>query len=86
MARKSTRKRQEAKATVKVQPRRIAVVKSKVQPAVEEITTVTDVVTQPRVEVRRPATLAQALQERAEIVVKPEKKAVTRTVRRRRVA
>jgi hypothetical protein len=50
-------------------------------PKVDTIVTETDIVTQPKVEVRRPATLSQALTEPAEIVVKPETKIVRRTVK-----
>jgi hypothetical protein len=52
------------------------------------IVTETDIVTQPKIEVRRPATLAQALTEPAELVVKPETKVVRRTVKakHRRIA
>ena len=58
-------------------------------PKVDTIVTETDIVTEPKVEVRRAATLSQALTEPAEIVVKPETKVVSRVVkakRRKRVA
>ena len=53
-------------------------------PKVDTIVTETDVVTEPKVEVRRPATLSQALTEPAEIVVKPETKVVRRVVGKKR--
>jgi hypothetical protein len=53
---------------------------------VEEITTTTDIETVPTVEVRRPATLSQALTERAVIVEKPKTRVVGRTVKKKRVA
>lgn len=53
--------------------------------AVEVITERTQVITEPRVEIRKPATLAQALTEPAVAVVKPETRR-TRTVRRTRRA
>jgi hypothetical protein len=53
-------------------------------PTVDTIVTETDVVTEPKVEVRRPATLSQALTEPAEIVVKPETKVVRRVVGKKR--
>jgi hypothetical protein len=54
------------------------------KPTVETVTTETDIITRPRVEIRRAATLSQALTEPAVAVVKPESKAVTRVVRRQR--
>jgi hypothetical protein len=54
------------------------------EPKVDKIVTETDIVTEPRVEVRRPATLAQALTERAEVVIKPETKVVSRVVKTKR--
>jgi len=48
-------------------------------------TETTEITTEPRVEVRKPATLAQALTEPAVAVIKPETK-VTKTRRTRRVA
>ena len=53
-------------------------------PKVDTIVTETDIVTQPKVEVRRAATLSQALTEPAEIVVKPETKVVSRVVKAKR--
>lgn len=53
-------------------------------PRVDTIVTETDVVTEPKVEVRRPATLSQALTEPAEIVVKPETKVIRRVVGKKR--
>jgi hypothetical protein len=50
-------------------------------PVVDHVVTETDVVTRPKVEVRRAATLAQALTEPAEVVVKPETKVVRRVVK-----
>jgi hypothetical protein len=57
-----------------------------VQPRVDAIETTTEVETVPNVEIRRPATLSQALTEPAVIVEKPETRVVGRTVKRRRVA
>ena len=51
---------------------------------VDHIVTETDVIAEPEVEIRKPATLAQALTERAEVVVKPKKRIVTRVVERTR--
>lgn len=48
---------------------------------VDTIVTETDIVTQPKIEVRRPATLAQALTERPQIVIRPETKVVRRVVK-----
>ena len=55
-------------------------------PATDEITEQTVMRTEPEVEVRKPATLAQALTERAEIVVKPKTRVVRRQLKRRHVA
>ncbi len=55
-------------------------------PTVEQVTTTTEIETTPKVEVRKPATLAQALTEPEQVVVKPEKRAVSRTVKKRRIA
>jgi hypothetical protein len=55
------------------------------QPVTEIATEKTYTTTDPEVEIRKPATLAQALTERAEVVVKPKKKVrrvVGRTIRR----
>ena len=63
------------------------VMKAKVaRPVVDEVTTTTEVETVPTVEIRKPATLAQALTEPVHIVEKTEPKVVSRTVRKRRVA
>lgn len=51
---------------------------------VDHIVTETDVIAEPEVEIRRPATLSQALTERAEVVVKPKRKVVSRVVERTR--
>ena len=51
---------------------------------VDHIVTETDVIAEPEVEIRRPATLSQALTERAEVVIKPKKRVVTRVVERTR--
>jgi hypothetical protein len=59
---------------------------AKPQPTVDHIVTETDVISEPEVEIRRPATLSQALTERAEVVVKPKKRIVTRVVERTRKA
>ena len=81
-----------AKAKKKDRARKVtvrAIVPADVElvPTVNEVTTTTEVETTPTVEVRKPATLAQALTEPATVVVKPKKKAVARTVRtKRRVA
>lgn len=53
------------------------------KPAKVETVETTRVVVEPHVEIRRAATLAQALTEPAELVVKPETKSVQRTTRRR---
>lgn len=53
------------------------------KPATMETVETTRVVVEPHVEIRRAATLAQALTEPAEVVVKPETKSVRRTTRRR---
>ncbi len=53
---------------------------------VEQVTTTTEIETIPKVEVRKPATLAQALTEPEQVVVKPEKRAVSRTIKKRRIA
>jgi hypothetical protein len=55
------------------------------KPATEVITEKTHTTTEPEVEIRKPATLAQALTEPATIVVKPKKKVrkiVGRSIRR----
>jgi hypothetical protein len=54
------------------------------EPRVDTVVTETDIVTEPKIEVRRPATLAQALTERAEVVVRPETKVVSRVVKTKR--
>jgi hypothetical protein len=46
--------------------------------------TETDFVTEPKVEIRRPATLAQALTEPANIVMKPETHAIKRVTKVKR--
>lgn len=51
---------------------------------VDHIVTETDVIAEPDIEIRRPATLSQALTERAEVVVKPKKRVITRIVERKR--
>jgi hypothetical protein len=51
------------------------------EPTVDKLVTETDIVTEPRVEIRKPATLAQALTEPAVAVVKPETKVVRRVVK-----
>ena len=61
-------------------------IKLRTKPRVDEVITTTEVETTPKVEIRKAGTLAQALTEPATMVVKPEQKAVSRTVRRRRVA
>jgi hypothetical protein len=53
-------------------------------PTVDTFVTETDIVKEPKVEIRRPATLSQALTERAEIVVKPQTKVITRVVKAKR--
>ena len=53
-------------------------------PVVDVVTTETELKTEPKVEVRRAATLAQALTEPAVAVVKPETKVVARKVSRKR--
>jgi len=51
------------------------------EPVTDVVTEKTYTTTEPEVEIRKPATLAQALTERAEVVVKPKKK-VRRVVER----
>jgi len=56
-------------------------------PTTDVITEKTYITTEPEVEIRKPATLAQALTERAEVVVKPKTKVKkVRTTRTRRAA
>jgi hypothetical protein len=55
-------------------------------PVTDEITEQTVIRTEPEVEVRKPATLAQALTERAEIVVKPKTRVVRKELQRRHIA
>jgi len=55
------------------------------EPVTDVVTEKTYTTTEPEVEIRKPATLAQALTERAEVVVKPKKKVrkvVERSTRR----
>jgi len=55
------------------------------EPVTDVVTEKTYTTTEPEVEIRKPATLAQALAERAEVVVKPKKKVrkvVERSTRR----
>ncbi len=66
-------------APTEVRRRRVMAIETPA-PKVDTIVTETDVVTEPKVEVRRAATLSQALTEPAEIVVKPETKVVRRVV------
>jgi hypothetical protein len=54
--------------------------------AVDEVVTTTRVRTVPKIEVRRPGTLAQALTEPAVAVVKPQTRVVERRVRQTRRA
>jgi hypothetical protein len=63
-----------------VRRRRIVEVEAP-EPTVDTIVTETDIVRQPKVQVRPAATLAQALTEPAEIVIKPETKVVSRVVK-----
>ena len=96
MAKRNLSKKRSKRVTPapKTRPARVDVVTEQVvTPAlqvtpttVDEVTTTTEVETVPKVEIRKPATLAQALTEPATVVVKPEKKARTRTVRSRRIA
>jgi hypothetical protein len=51
------------------------------KPVTEVVTEKTYTTTEPEVEIRKPATLSQALTERAEVVVKPKKR-VRRVVER----
>jgi hypothetical protein len=78
---KSNRKRTRAGVVVREAPV-LRVVAPKKEVLVTETTQFT---TEPKIEVRKPATLAQALTEPATAVVKPETKArvVKRTVKRR---
>lgn len=57
-----------------------------VQPHVDAIETTTEVETVPTIEIRRPATLSQALTEPTTIVEKPKTRVIGRTVKRKRVA
>jgi hypothetical protein len=54
------------------------------EPTVDTVVTETDFVTEPKVEIRRPATLAQALTEPANIVMKPETHAIKRVTKVKR--
>ena len=71
------------KDTEVVRRRRVTRVKPP-EPTVDTIVTETDIVTEPRVEIRKPATLAQALTEPAVAVVKPQRKVVSRVVKAKR--
>jgi hypothetical protein len=64
----------------------VAVAVETSRPVIDEISEQTVLRTEPDVEVRKPATLAQALTERAEIVVKPKTRIVRKQMKRRRVA
>ena len=56
-------------------------------PTTDVVTEKTYITTEPEVEIRKPATLAQALTERAEVVVKPKTKVKkVRTTKTRRAA
>jgi hypothetical protein len=55
-------------------------------PVADEITEQTVIRTEPEVEVRKPATLAQALTERAEVVVKPKTRVLRKEVKHRHIA
>ncbi len=57
-----------------------------VQPVKDIVTTETEVTTVPEVEIRRPATLAQALTQPPVAVVKPKSKVRRKVVSRKRVA
>jgi hypothetical protein len=54
------------------------------EPTVDTVVTETDFVTEPKVEIRRPATLAQALTEPATVVMKPETHAISRVTKVKR--
>ena len=75
-----------AKKRVSEVKRKRTVKIAKPKRTVDHIVTETDVISEPEVEIRKPATLAQALTERAEVVVKPKKRVVTRVVERTRKA
>jgi hypothetical protein len=101
-AKKSVRKSPSRKSTTKIVATRTAAVRpvatrqkirnvdlvetEVVQPHIDAIETTTEVETVPEIEIRRPATLSQALTERATIVEKPKTRVVGRTVKRKRVA
>jgi hypothetical protein len=79
-------RKQKSSATTKTTVVR-SIRKSKpVRPVVDEVTTTTQMRTRPKVEVRRAATLAQALTEPAVRVVKPQTEIVTRKVTHKRRA
>jgi hypothetical protein len=78
-----SRKSSEKTKTTVVRTTRVS---KPIRPVVDEVTTTTQVRTRPKVEVRRAATLAQALTEPAVAVVKPQTEIVTRKVTRKRRA
>jgi hypothetical protein len=57
-----------------------------VKPVKDVVTEQTEVTTEPEVEIRRPATLAQALTQPPVAVVKPKTKVRRRVIERKRVA
>jgi hypothetical protein len=57
-----------------------------VKPVTDVITEQTEVTIEPEVEIRRPATLAQALTQPPVAVVKPKAKVRRRVIERKRVA
>jgi len=56
------------------------------EPVTNVVTEQTEVTTEPEVEIRRPATLAQALTQPPVAVVKPKTKVRRRAIQRKRVA
>jgi hypothetical protein len=56
------------------------------EPVTDVVTEQTEVTTEPEVEIRKPATLAQALTEPATAVVKPNTKVRRKVIERKRVS
>lgn len=86
MSPRQTRKKTAGKKTSKKASRKKTSSRRRAAASVEEVTTRTEFRTVPKVEVRRAATLSQALTEPAVAVVKPETEAVQREIKVRRRA
>jgi hypothetical protein len=67
-----------------VRRRRVVKVVAPPEPTVDRIITETEIVKEPRIEIRKPATLAQALTEPAVAVIKPQTKVVSRVIKAKR--